>query len=139
MYVCSDARSGEMTAFLNWAKHVDAWYSLGAKEQSATVSCSPHRKGPVPFFKNAERVRVGRGERKREGVQGGCLCASKRLAQATRQYVTPTNGIMDTTTTFSRGFTLGVLLQKENDKNRMKSSNIESNQTKQCQAVDRAV
>lgn len=62
MYLCSDSRSGDMTLFLKCARQVDAWYSLGANEQSARVSSSPHRYGPLPFSKKAEERNGGEGE-----------------------------------------------------------------------------
>lgn len=55
-----------MTAFLKCARHVDAWYNLGANEQSARVSSSPQRYGPLLFFKKAgnpiaSEVAIGKG------------------------------------------------------------------------------
>ena len=90
MYLCSDSRSGDMTVFLKCARHVDAWYSLGANEQSARVSSSPHRYGPLPFFKKAGR-RYGWDGR---GTGAGCtkwwvllgICVSR--GRAVRAFVT---------------------------------------------------
>lgn len=53
-YALRDSISGGMTVFLKCAMQVEAWYSLGAKEQSASVTSSPVRKGPPVDFRCAE-------------------------------------------------------------------------------------